>query len=183
MTQKPMQNYPTEDSIYWERNETREMRVEMSFENNLPEVPEGGRILDMGCSIGWTTEELTRLYPGREVIGMDINFGVVQRASNERKGKYLCGDGYLMPFKENTFDVVFAMNNIALAIPGLVREGLLKKVLSELKFVTKPSGTIAITGAGRCLFKSEMEVEDMERGILKAFGPYFEYRKRLDSKK
>ncbi len=90
-------------------------RVRRTFGSMLPDI-DGGFILDLGCCVGQTTEEISELYPDSRIIGIDISPRVIEE-SKKRRGDltFLAADGYLPPFAPETFDIIFAMNNIGYA--------------------------------------------------------------------
>ncbi len=89
-------------------------RVRETFGKDPPQLLHGN-ILDIGCSLGETTLELSTLYPQATVFGIDINISRIKYASDMIKGKnvfHLVADGLNIPFPENSYDAVFCMNNI-----------------------------------------------------------------------
>jgi len=88
---------------------TCENRVSRVFEN-LP-VINNGLILDLGCSTGMTTRELSRFYPDSKIIGIDLRREVIKNQSFDRIC-YFAADGFNPPFQDSVFDAVFCMNNL-----------------------------------------------------------------------
>ncbi|MDY6861524.1 MAG: methyltransferase domain-containing protein [Thermodesulfobacteriota bacterium] len=65
------------------------------------------RILDIGCGIGY----LLSLFNSTQSlkVGMDLSFESLRTAKNFVYGQMVCGDGQILPFKDNTFDrIIFA---------------------------------------------------------------------------
>jgi SAM-dependent methyltransferase len=56
---------------------------------DLPEIlehlPEGGRLLDVGCGTGLVSYEIARLRPDLDVTGIDIDKKSIERANNYNK--------------------------------------------------------------------------------------------------
>ncbi len=107
---------------YWKRTHTSLGRVKNTFGSSIldkikAEIPKG-KILDLGCSDGKSTEELCTLFPGCSVTGIDINEGKVQEAIARagRKAEYLVEDGFNCGFPDESFDAVVSMNNLCLSI-------------------------------------------------------------------
>jgi hypothetical protein len=70
-------------------------------------VPDDGTVVEVGCSIGTTTEELVEQYPDATVLGVDVanNFAGADR--------YLQGGASALPLQDDAADVV---------CPGVVRD-------------------------------------------------------------
>ena len=102
-----------------------------------------GRILDVGCGPGTTTQVLAESIPTGCITGLDIDKRFINYAENEARKynlknvQYVTGDCYDMNFEDNIFDGCFALNLL---------EFLKKPVdaLIEIKRVTKPNGVICI---------------------------------------
>lgn len=68
------------------------------------------RILEVGCGTGhWVNV----LQTTAQVYGMDSSFGMLQKA-RERKRTFslIHGDGNSLPFRSNTFDIIFCVNTL-----------------------------------------------------------------------
>jgi SAM-dependent methyltransferase len=101
---------------YWTEGKTRYGRVAETFGFWTPKGQKG-TILDIGCSDGCTTRDILAYNPESFVVGCDINPLSIERAkriSLERytSPEFIITDGYSPPFEKESFDVVFAMNNI-----------------------------------------------------------------------
>ncbi len=131
---------------YWRVNFTKENRVIRTFRDSLPDLTVGN-ILDMGCNEGLTTEELQELYPGSRVVGIDIDKERVKEAlKNKRKGNFLVSDGYQPPFRGDSFDLVFCMNNIAMMSD--INDETYRNMLSGITRVLKPGGKLLVSNGG-----------------------------------
>ncbi|HIH42938.1 TPA: class I SAM-dependent methyltransferase [Candidatus Woesearchaeota archaeon] len=126
---------------------TENGRVHSDFRGSLPDIV-NGRILDIGCSRGETTNELSGRYKESEVIGIDINRAAISEAiASRRKGKFQVANGYCPQryFPEKSFDAVFMMNNLLYAIDKL-SDDRLAEILGNVKSVVKPGGYLLISG-------------------------------------
>lgn len=65
-------------------------------------------ILDLGCGTGYFTQQLQNRYPGATIIGIDIAFGMVKFASNNKPLPYCCADAEQLPFFDMQFDLIFS---------------------------------------------------------------------------
>ncbi|QCL82908.1 methyltransferase domain-containing protein (plasmid) [Agrobacterium tumefaciens] len=99
------------------------------------------RILDIGCSTGFTAVEFARL-TGAETIGIDINATSVEVAKDRatraaaRTASFEVADAIALPFEDGTFDLVFCGN-----VTSLIDDQ--SKALTEYLRVLKPNGCLA----------------------------------------
>jgi ubiquinone/menaquinone biosynthesis C-methylase UbiE len=108
------------------------------------DVPEGGRVLDLGCGSGYLTFPIARKYPGCEVTGLDIVDKTLEknREAAREQGlqnlRFISYDGIIFPFFENFFNVVvtrYALHHF----PNI------KKTFGEIRRVLKPHGQLFIS--------------------------------------
>lgn len=91
-------------------------------------------VLEAGCGTGLLMEKVNT-HCGR-LYGIDISKGMVYEA--KLKGfNILCGNILSLPFKDNSFDLVYSFK--VMAHIEKIREGI-----EELKRVTKPGGYILV---------------------------------------
>lgn len=102
------------------------------------------RVLDVGCGAGFLSNDLARA--GHVVTGLDASRSSLDVAekfapnytANEKKtgsANYILGDAYFLPFEENTFDVVCAMDFLEhVEDPA--------RVIAEASRVLKPGGLL-----------------------------------------
>ncbi|WP_248924502.1 class I SAM-dependent methyltransferase [Paenibacillus hamazuiensis] len=100
-------------------------------------IPEGARILEVGCGTGRTTCHLAGL--GYDIIGLDLREDMLKKA-RDRAGKleldvaFVQGDACALPFDGETFDVVMCESVTNFADAG--------KALSEYYRVLKSGGVL-----------------------------------------
>lgn len=87
--------------------------------------------LDLGCGTGMLSKEISNL------VGIDISLNVLKIA-RERGEITVQGESENLPFKDNTFSVVFSFT----ALQG---SNNLKKSIEEIKRVLKKDGTLLLT--------------------------------------
>ncbi|KFA47962.1 hypothetical protein S40293_09061 [Stachybotrys chartarum IBT 40293] len=101
------------------------------------------KVLDVGCGVGGPAREIVK-FTGAHVTGLNINEYQVERAGvyAEREGlshrlKFVQGDFMKMPFPDNSFDAVYA-------IEATVHAPSLQGVYSEILRVLKPGGVFGV---------------------------------------
>ena len=75
-------------------------------------LPEGARILDVGCGKGFLLYELTQLVPGSTGIGIDISHYGLTHAKEELAGGLVLGTAAQLPFASDSFDLVISVNTL-----------------------------------------------------------------------
>ncbi|KAK5987903.1 Delta(24)-sterol C-methyltransferase [Cladobotryum mycophilum] len=121
-------------------------------------IKKGMKVLDVGCGVGGPAREMVK-FTGCHVTGLNINEYQVQRAKNysareklSEKLDFVQGDFMKMPFPDNTFDAVYA-------IEATVHAPSLQGVYSEVLRVLKPGG---VFGVYEWLMTEEYDNDDME---------------------
>lgn len=72
------------------------------FNDMILLITRKGLILDNGCGIGYLAEFL----PADDIVGFDISMGMLGKAK-KRMNKLVRGDSQQLPFKDESFDVIF----------------------------------------------------------------------------
>jgi ubiquinone/menaquinone biosynthesis C-methylase UbiE/uncharacterized protein YbaR (Trm112 family) len=103
----------------------------------LPEV-EGTRMLDIGC--GWGRWSVAAARKGYVPVGIDPSIDRVRAARRILKqfghqGTFVVADARRMPFRDNTFKVVFSFSVLQHFAPESMR-----MALAEVKRVLRPDG-------------------------------------------
>jgi len=100
-----------------------------AFPKILKRIRNVKSVLDVGCGTGHYCRELKDL--GYEVIGVDYSQNMINKAKSLSQGiEFKQGDGYNLPFEDNSFDLVISIG----VLQCLEQEDLF---LSELKRVSK----------------------------------------------
>jgi SAM-dependent methyltransferase len=68
------------------------------------------RVLDVGCAKGFLVKDLMKVCPGLEVFGLDISEYALLNCEPEVIGRLHLGNCTRMPFPDNSFSAVVAIN-------------------------------------------------------------------------
>ena len=98
-------------------------------------------ILDVGCGTGVVGIDLLDLIPSAELVGIDIEPSVLRVAKenipNGKKGAFIAGNAYNIPFDQMSFDLVtsqYVLQHLNQPV----------KALAEMKRVSRVGGQIII---------------------------------------
>jgi ubiquinone/menaquinone biosynthesis C-methylase UbiE len=72
----------------------------------------GDRVLEIGCAKGFLVKDLLNVCPGLEVFGLDISEYALMHCEPEVVGRLHLGSAEKLPFPDNSFDCVLALNVI-----------------------------------------------------------------------
>lgn len=98
------------------------------------------RLLDVGCSGGYSTEQMAQVFPGVEAVGLDLSPHFLAVASHTYPElQFVHGQAEQLPFQEGEFDVV-TFNYIAHELPKAASI----QALEEAWRVTAPGGMVAV---------------------------------------
>lgn len=140
------------DAGAWEEDYTRRGMLWSGATHNLPEIPVRSRVLELGCGNGKTLTAM--IQRGWDVTAIDF----ASRAATLSKmldwgashGDVMVADARYLPFKNNSFDAVFALHVI-----GHMHKVDRVRIISELPHILKPGGT---------LFFSDFSINDFRFG-------------------
>jgi SAM-dependent methyltransferase len=122
-------------------------------------LPASPRALDLGCGGGTYVRLLAGL--GHRTVGLDYSVPSLERARAADpgpKGRYLAGEAYGLPFRDESFDLVVSIGVLqALAEP--------ERVLDEIVRVLRPGGAVVIEALNRraLIARGRRLVEAMRR--------------------
>lgn len=130
---------------YWNSCGSSYGRVKNDFGNVLPEI-KNGIILDVGCSYGKTTLEISDLYPTSKLVGIDRVIDLIGQArENAPQCDFLVADAYNLPFAKESFDGIFCMNNLWYLISNK-RKRVSKQDFLRISELVKQGGYLFFSG-------------------------------------
>ncbi|MEW6070241.1 MAG: class I SAM-dependent methyltransferase [Candidatus Thermoplasmatota archaeon] len=108
-------------------------KYRIAFSSPYISINPNSKILDLGCGTGLLFDFLKErnLYP--DTVGIDISKEMLKISNGEK----ILGDVENLPFKNNSFDIVFSFTVIQ-NLPTL-------KILEEVSRVLKPNSIFAFT--------------------------------------
>lgn len=155
-------------------------RVSACFGDFKADLKPGSRILDWGCSMGYTTIELANIYRNCSVTGLEVRGYLrefighaVQEAKRNRSHlemhippwlwgkvdlpevlrfpfKFVIADGFNAPFRDETFDAVYCMNNLYYTLvhgkKGDISGDLVEKRMGQVLRLVKHGGYMFVSG-------------------------------------
>ncbi len=114
----PNQGDPRENYLHGHHESVLRSHRWRTAENSagylLPRLSRNAFVLDVGCGPGTITLGLANAVPQGYVVGLDVEFGVIDEAVSRRRSSgaknvsFNLGDVYRLPFLEHSFDVVYA---------------------------------------------------------------------------
>jgi ubiquinone/menaquinone biosynthesis C-methylase UbiE len=143
-------------------------------------LPEGGRLLDIGCGTGLFVEKYIR--NGGTATGLDISEGMVARARCRcPECEFLVGTGERLPFGDGSFNAVSSV-----LVFSYVRDPV--SMLSEVYRVLEPGGSVALLTLGKklitrgipSLYKIGEKIR-IKHVVMKDFGEHYYDEKEMYS--
>jgi SAM-dependent methyltransferase len=140
------------DAGAWEEDYTRRGILWSNVPHDLPVIPLRSRVLELGCGNGKTLA--TMLQRGWDVTAIDFASQAVMLSRrlvrSSSLGDVMVADARVLPFKNNSFDSVFALHVI-----GHMHKVDRERIISELPHILKPGGN---------LFFSDFSINDFRFG-------------------
>lgn len=99
-------------------------------------IPKGGKILEIGSGLGYTTYALRKL--GYDSYGVDISKQAVEKACKNFGNHYICGDFFSPSVIEDRYDAVFMTELIEHVSDPL-------KFINQAKSLLKDGGIVILT--------------------------------------
>ncbi len=123
---------------FYRRDERSElMRILADARAAFYDIPQGARVLDLGCGTGATVAELRAR--GVDAFGVDYSPAMIEAAVQEHGLEHhvTCGSVDELPFEDDSFDVMIADG----LLHHLAVQGRMPQALREIHRVLRPGGT------------------------------------------
>ena len=135
--------------------------------HELKVKPQGKAALEVGCGGGILSEEIARM--GFDITGIDPSDHSLQIAASHAKAsglriKYEQGTGEALPYRDNSFDVVFCFD-----VLEHVRD--VPKVISEISRALKPGGVFSYDTFNRTFMSKLVAINVSQVWKRWAFAP------------
>lgn len=131
----------------------------------------GMKVLDVGCGKGFLVKDLMLELPGLDAFGLDISRYALQHAPTEIIGRLHLGTADVLPFPDESFDLVVSIN----AIHNLTRPRAVE-ALREIERVGRSRAYVVVdsyhTPEQQALFESWVltaQFHDYPAGWYEAF--------------
>ncbi len=148
----------------WNIEYTKEEKLWKKEVVNLPKICKNKEVLELGTGNGKTLISIIKQKPSK-VIAMDFSSKSIEISSNlfkkEKNIKFLKADATYLPFKENSFEVIFAryiLNNL------IKKERL--KAIKEIYRVLKEDGLLFFEDFALGDFRSANMEDKTEKNTL-----------------
>jgi 2-polyprenyl-3-methyl-5-hydroxy-6-metoxy-1,4-benzoquinol methylase len=115
-------------------------------------------LLDVGCAKGFMMHDVVELVPGITVKGVDVSDYAIENCLATMKKNVSVANANLLPFEDNSFDVVISINTIH----NLEREEC-GKALQEIQRVSRKNSFVTVDA-----YHTDEEFERMQSWNLTA---------------
>jgi ubiquinone/menaquinone biosynthesis C-methylase UbiE len=141
-------SYVNSNQNAWDRDYSSRGRLWGGGVRGLPHLPEGASVLELGCGDGKT---LAAMPVGWKTVALDISPQALRLSRRMLPdAKLMQADARLLPFRENSFDAIFAFH-----VTG-------HQLLQERRALAREVERVLVRGGS--LFFREFGTEDMRNG-------------------
>jgi SAM-dependent methyltransferase len=120
----------------------------------------GMRVLDIGCAKGFLVRDLMAVCPSLDVYGLDVSHYAVMNAHADIIGRLHLGDCRALPFPDQSFDAVLAIN----VIHNLERPEVVGALREMMRISRSPEKSFVQVDA----YSTDAEREQFEQWVLTA---------------
>lgn len=128
-----------EDSHWWYAHlRKRLLKAMRSVKGDSPPWGQSPKILDIGCGTGGNMAFLSRVFPGAEISGLDLNAHALELAQTRALKNLSLASAHQIPFSDAFFDA-------AICTDVLYHQNAdEQKLLAEARRVLKPEGFLFV---------------------------------------
>lgn len=116
----------------------------------------GQTVLDIGCAKGFFIYDLMEMIPGLNAVGLDISEYALSHAKSSIQSSLVRGNALTLPFSDNAFDAVFAINTLH----NLEQDDCLKAIKEIRRVCRHPQ---------RCFIQVDAYRTDAEKELFEAW--------------
>ena len=120
------------ENIRYSENHSR-LYQDLWYNDMISLITKDGLTLDNGCGVGYLADFLSK----DKMIGVDLSKEMINKAK-KRANRLVCGDSQRLPFKDETFDVIFC-RSLLHHLPN-TQDGI-----NEMKRILKINGEIVVS--------------------------------------
>lgn len=126
---------------YWEKKDSpKDYSYKADLVKRLVPLEKKLRVLDFGCGKGIITQDMLSINSSLKITGVDVSKIAIESARKRMPQQkfYIIGDDERLPFKNNSFDFITALDVLL-----FVQDTEL--IFKELSRILKPQGKLLIT--------------------------------------
>jgi ubiquinone/menaquinone biosynthesis C-methylase UbiE len=156
---------------YWDRDaELEDFHYKWPIIKHLVPTTSAISILDFGCGKGKILHEMTKINPKADYTGVDVSQNGLNTAKKViKKAKFaLIADGGKLPFKDNSFDFVTALDVLEHVYDT-------HNAFAELARVLNPNGKILISVPYNGLLKNLIIILFFYEFIYNPYSPHIRF--------
>jgi len=157
-------------------------QIEIKGFLNVPNLVEGGKVLEIGCGSGYGTKLINKYFKPEEIYGIDLDEKMIKLANKNKSpnASFKVGEATKLDFKDNSLDGIFVFV-VLHHIPNW------KEALDEFYRVLKKGGQIFIEDTSLETFSTPFGrlikiFTDHPYGSMYKLHDFFEYFDKLGFK-
>ena len=133
------------------------------------------KILDVGCAKGFMLYDFQKLNKNFDLHGIDISEYAIQNSIIDIKNKLKVGDAKVLPYEDNTFDLVISINTIHNLEPGECSISL-----KEISRVSKGNAFIIVDAFNNDYEKERMYAWNLTAKTIMSVDEWIKFFKKTD---
>jgi ubiquinone/menaquinone biosynthesis C-methylase UbiE len=133
------------------------------------------KILDVGCAKGFMLYDFQKLNKNFDLHGIDISEYAIQNSIIDIKNKLKVGDAKVLPYEDNTFDLVISINTIHNLEPEECSISL-----KEISRVSKRNAFITVDAFNNDYEKERMYAWNLTAKTIMSVDEWIKFFKKTD---